>query len=75
MFLAKAGPSHKMNWYNINGNTTVPAGVRGTDPDAMNGAAVMYDAGSAHILMVGGSPSYTVRVTVRSTVRVKVSLG
>ena len=50
-----------MNWYDIPGNTTVPAGARGSDPDAMNGNAVMYDAGSGKILMVGGSPDYTVR--------------
>ena len=46
-----------MNWYDANGNgSTTPAGRRGTDSDAMNGNAVMFDAGK--ILTVGGSPSY-----------------
>ena len=53
----QAGPSKNMNWFNANGNgSTTPAGRRGTDGDAMNGNAVMYDAGK--ILTLGGSPSY-----------------
>ena len=56
-----------MNWYDPDGGNgagaTVTAGPRGDDPDAMNGNAVMYDAGSAQILMIGGSPSYSVRAT------------
>jgi len=53
----QAGPSKNMNWFNANGNgSTTPAGRRGTDADAMNGNAVMFDAGK--ILTVGGSPSY-----------------
>ena len=54
---AQAGPARSMNWYNANGNgSTTPAGFRGADGDAMNGNAVMFDAGK--ILVVGGSPSY-----------------
>ena len=53
----QAGPSKSMNWYDANGNgSTAPAGRRGADGDAMNGNAVMLDAGK--ILTVGGSPSY-----------------
>jgi galactose oxidase len=54
----QAGPSRAMNWYTTTGTGGVsPAGVRGDDTDAMNGTAVMYDAGK--ILTVGGSPSYS----------------
>ena len=49
-----------MNWYYPDGNTTVPAGARGTDPNAMCGNAVMYDAVNGKILTLGGSPIYTV---------------
>jgi galactose oxidase len=53
----QAGPSRRMNWYTTTGNGTVAAaGVRGDDNDAMNGTAVMYDAGK--ILAVGGASSY-----------------
>jgi galactose oxidase len=53
----QAGPSKAMNWYDVTGSGSVaPAGVRGTDTDAMNGTAVMYDTGK--ILTVGGAPSY-----------------
>ncbi len=52
-----------MNWYSANGNGgTVPAGARGSDADAMNGNAVMYDAVAGKILTVGGAPSYQVRL-------------
>ncbi len=54
----QAGPSRAMNWYTTSGTGGVtPAGPRGDDTDAMNGTAVMYDAGK--ILTMGGSPSYT----------------
>ena len=49
-----------MNWYNPAGNTTVPAGPRGADPDAMCGNAVMYDAVNGKILTLGGAPDYGV---------------
>ncbi len=53
----QAGPSKAMNWYSTAGTGGVtPAGNRADDVDAMNGNAVMYDAGK--ILTVGGSTSY-----------------
>ena len=46
-----------MNWYSTSGTGSVTsAGTRGDDSDAMNGNAVMYDAGK--ILTVGGATSY-----------------
>lgn len=52
-----AGPSQAMHWFDTTGNGNVTAaGVRGSDSDAMNGNAVMYDIGK--ILAVGGAPSY-----------------
>ncbi|HEU4346737.1 MAG TPA: discoidin domain-containing protein [Actinoplanes sp.] len=53
----QAGPSRAMNWYTTAGTGgTTPAGSRADDRDAMNGTAVMYDAGK--ILTVGGATSY-----------------
>ena len=58
----QAGPSQAMNWYNPSGNggtgSVAPAGKRGTDSDAMNGNAVMYDAVNGLILTLGGAPDY-----------------
>jgi len=58
----QAGPSKAMNWYNPNGNngtgSYIAAGMRGTDSDAMNGNAVMYDAVNGLILTIGGAPEY-----------------
>ncbi|KAL9029978.1 MAG: hypothetical protein Q9196_001844 [Gyalolechia fulgens] len=55
----QAGPSKAMNWYTATGTgAQKPAGLRGTDPDAMNGNAVMYDAVNGKILTVGGAPNY-----------------
>jgi galactose oxidase len=52
-----AGPSRAMHWFDTAGNGSVTAaGNRGSDNDAMNGNAVMYDIGK--ILAVGGAPSY-----------------
>jgi galactose oxidase len=52
-----AGPSRAMGWYGTTGSGSyTPAGVRGTDADAMNGSAAMYDVGK--ILTVGGAPAY-----------------
>ena len=48
-----------MNWYSIPGNSTTPAGLRGTDADAMNGNAVMFDAVAGQIFTTGGNPDYT----------------
>ncbi|KAL8734093.1 MAG: hypothetical protein Q9181_003322 [Wetmoreana brouardii] len=55
----QAGPSKAMNWYTTTGSgAQKPAGLRGTDPDAMNGNAIMYDAVNGKILTVGGAPNY-----------------
>jgi galactose oxidase len=53
----QAGPSKAMNWYDTTGTGGVTAaGLRAADADAMNGTAVMYDAGK--ILSLGGAPHY-----------------
>ncbi|KAI1108694.1 hypothetical protein F5Y14DRAFT_435288 [Nemania sp. NC0429] len=55
----QAGPSKKMNWYNVSGSGSyTSAGTRAADGDAMCGNAVMFDAVSGSILSAGGSPSY-----------------
>lgn len=55
----QAGPSIAMNWYDTTGTGSVSgAGNRGTDGDAMNGVAVMYDAGAGKILTCGGASNY-----------------
>ncbi|KAF4464150.1 galactose oxidase [Fusarium albosuccineum] len=65
----QAGPSTAMNWYSTkNGGNVKSAGKRqvddgpdaitATDPDAMLGNAVMYDAAQGKILTFGGSPRY-----------------
>ncbi|KAL8991925.1 MAG: hypothetical protein Q9169_007527 [Polycauliona sp. 2 TL-2023] len=55
----QAGPSKAMNWYTTaSTGGQKPAGLRGTDPDAMNGNAIMYDAVNGKILTVGGAPNY-----------------
>jgi galactose oxidase len=52
-----AGPSKAMHWFDTTGSGAVTAaGNRGTDGDAMNGNAVMFDIG--RILAVGGAPGY-----------------
>jgi galactose oxidase len=52
-----AGPSRKLNWFGTAGDgSSMSAGARGDDTDAMNGNAVMYDIGK--ILTVGGAPAY-----------------
>lgn len=58
-YVFQAGPSKAMNWYGTTGTgTQTAAGLRGTDPDSMDGNAVMYDAVNGKILTLGGSPSY-----------------
>jgi galactose oxidase len=53
----QAGPSKAMHWMDTSGSGSwSTAGLRGDDGDAMNGNAVMYDAG--RILTVGGAPDY-----------------
>ncbi|KAL8723388.1 MAG: hypothetical protein Q9225_000304 [Loekoesia sp. 1 TL-2023] len=55
----QAGPSKAMNWYTATGTgAQKSAGLRGNDPDAMNGNAIMYDAVNGKILTVGGAPNY-----------------
>jgi galactose oxidase len=52
-----AGPSAQMNWITTSGNGSItPAGNRGDDAYAINGKAMLYDAGM--ILKTGGAPSY-----------------
>lgn len=52
-----AGPKKAMSWITTSGNGSIAsAGARGDDGDAMNGNAVMYDAG--RLLTVGGAPAY-----------------
>ena len=56
----QAGPSRRMHWLDIRGTdgfgSITPSVTRGSDDDAMNGNAVMYDVGK--ILTVGGAPNY-----------------
>lgn len=55
----QAGPSKAMNWYGtIGSGSQQPAGLRASDPDSMNGNAVMFDAINGKILTVGGAPNY-----------------
>jgi galactose oxidase len=52
-----AGPSAQMHWINTTGaGTIISAGNRGSDPYAINGAAVLYDVG--RIMKTGGAPAY-----------------
>jgi galactose oxidase len=52
-----AGPSRQLNWIGTAGTgSTTAAGTRGDDTHAMNGNAVMYEAGK--ILTVGGAAAY-----------------
>ncbi|KAF2758544.1 galactose oxidase mutant W290f [Pseudovirgaria hyperparasitica] len=54
-----AGPASAMNWYGVgNGGTQKAAGIRGEDPDAMCGIAVMYDAPAGKIFVSGGAVNY-----------------
>jgi galactose oxidase len=58
-YVLQAGPSKKMNWYNMIGaGGTHGAGNRANDADAMCGCAVMYDATAGKVLTIGGSPNY-----------------
>ena len=45
-----------MNWFSTTGNGSITAAGPRRTHDAMNGNAVMYDAG--RILTVGGAPAY-----------------
>ncbi|KAK44003.1 galactose oxidase [Caballeronia jiangsuensis] len=69
-----AGPSRAMHWFDTAGNGTVtPAGNRGSDGDAMNGNAVMYDVGK--ILAVGGAPSYDQSPATANATLIDISSG
>ncbi|HZM81211.1 MAG TPA: galactose oxidase-like domain-containing protein [Candidatus Limnocylindrales bacterium] len=70
----QAGPSRAMNWYQTSGSgATAPAGLRGDDTDAMNGTAVMFDAG--RILTAGGAPSYTNSPATRNAYVITINNG
>ncbi|MBC8733514.1 RICIN domain-containing protein [Paraburkholderia sp. UCT2] len=69
-----AGPSVAMHWFDTAGAGSVtPAGNRGSDTDAMNGNAVMYDIGK--ILAVGGAPSYEYSNATADATLIDISSG
>lgn len=69
-----AGPSKAMHWFDTAGNGSVTAaGNRGTDSDAMNGNAVMYDIGK--LLAVGGAPSYDSSNATADATLIDISSG
>ncbi|WP_244831839.1 RICIN domain-containing protein [Caballeronia sp. TF1N1] len=69
-----AGPSRAMHWFDTAGNGSVTAaGNRGSDNDAMNGNAVMYDVGK--ILAVGGAPSYDQSTATSNATLIDISSG
>ncbi|WP_144108536.1 RICIN domain-containing protein [Paraburkholderia sp. BCC1886] len=69
-----AGPSVAMHWFDTTGNGNVsPAGNRGSDADAMNGNAAMYDIGK--ILTVGGAPSYEQSNATANATMIDISSG
>ncbi|CAB3808877.1 hypothetical protein LMG28614_06900 [Paraburkholderia ultramafica] len=69
-----AGPSVAMHWFDTAGNGGVtPAGNRGSDADAMNGNAVMYDIGK--ILAVGGAPNYEQANATSNATLIDISSG
>ncbi|CAE6695668.1 RICIN domain-containing protein [Paraburkholderia haematera] len=69
-----AGPSQAMHWFDTAGGGSVTqAGNRGSDSDAMNGNAVMYDIGK--ILAVGGAPSYDSSPATSDATLIDISSG
>ncbi|MFL9982751.1 RICIN domain-containing protein [Paraburkholderia sediminicola] len=69
-----AGPSKAMHWFDTAGAGNVtPSGNRGSDNDAMNGNAVMYDIGK--ILAVGGAPSYEQSNATSDATLIDISSG
>lgn len=69
-----AGPSKAMHWFDTAGAGSVTAaGNRGTDNDAMNGNAVLYDVGK--ILTVGGAPSYDASPATSNATLIDISSG
>jgi galactose oxidase len=58
-YVFQGGPSKAMNWYGTTGSGSQSgAGLRASDPDSMDGNAVMYDAVAGKIATFGGSPNY-----------------
>jgi galactose oxidase len=54
-----AGPSTRMNWFNVSGTGSwVAAGNRGSDTDSMSGTAALYDAENGLIVTTGGTTQY-----------------
>ncbi|MFO1069348.1 MAG: RICIN domain-containing protein [Geminicoccaceae bacterium] len=54
----QAGPSAAMHWIDTKGfGNVVDAGLRGSDPYAMNGNAILFDVGK--LLTIGGAPAYS----------------
>lgn len=66
-YVFQGGPSKNMHWYGTSGSgSVVAAGLRGSDADAMDGTAVMYDAVNGMIFSAGGSTSYQQAVATRN---------
>lgn len=69
-----AGPSAEMHWISTKGDGEITsAGLRGDDADAINGNAVMYDAGK--VLKLGGAPAYDNGVATTSAYTIDFSRG
>lgn len=70
----QAGPARTMHWIDATGNGAYqPAGVRGSDADAMNGSAVMYEPGK--ILTIGGAPDYNASEGTANANVIDISAG
>ena len=68
----QAGPSKAMHWIDTAGaGSWTSAGLRGDDGHAMNGNAVMYDAGK--ILTLGGSPNYESSTATSNAYRIDIT--
>jgi len=69
-----AGPAKTMHWINTSGDgSVVSAGTRGSDTDAMNGNAVMYDINK--IIALGGAPDYHGRPPTNNATLIDLSNG
>ena len=69
-----AGPAKTMHWINTSGDgSVVSAGTRGSDSDAMNGNAVMYDINK--IIALGGAPDYNGRPPTNNATLIDLSNG
>ena len=70
----QAGPSKRMSWISLDGNGSVLGSkLRGDDPDAMSGNAVMYDIGK--ILTVGGSRNYDGVISSSNVLDIDINAG